>query len=70
VPNDLNTVDDPVIGEQDSAQYIGTSVDTLRRLRRRGEIAYVKVNSRRIGYRRSVLNQLLDARTVQVGGAQ
>jgi hypothetical protein len=65
----FHLVDDPIISEPECAKYIGVSVITLRRMRKRGEIAFVQVSENRIGYRRSYANRLLDQRTVNATAA-
>jgi predicted site-specific integrase-resolvase len=59
-----NFVDDPVWSERETAKYIGVSLITLMRLRRAGKVPYVQISEHRIGYRRSMANEILDARTV------
>jgi hypothetical protein len=58
-------IDDPVLSEPETAKYIGVSLITLRRLRWAGKVPYVQISEHRIGYRRSMANEILDARTVQ-----
>ena len=60
-----NIVDDPVLSEPETAKYIGISLITLMRMRRAGKVPYVQISENRIGYRRSMANQILDARTVR-----
>jgi predicted site-specific integrase-resolvase len=56
---------DPVLSEPEAAEYIGLSVVTLRRMRKRGEVEYIQLSEHRVGYRQSQADKLLDARTVQ-----
>jgi predicted site-specific integrase-resolvase len=63
-PAIFDLVNDPIINEPDGAKYLGVSLATIRRLRRAGKIAYVQISDKRLGYRRSTLNRLLDDRTV------
>ena len=58
-------VDDPVLSERETAKYIGVSLITRMRMRRAGKVPYIQISEHRIGYRRSMANQILDARTVQ-----
>jgi predicted site-specific integrase-resolvase len=60
-----NIVDDPVLSEPETAKYIGISLITLMRMRRAGKIPYIQISENRVGYRRSMANEILDARTVQ-----
>ena len=60
-----NTVDDPVLSEPETAKYIGVSLITLTRMRRAGRVPYIQLSENRIGYRRSMANEILDARTVR-----
>jgi predicted site-specific integrase-resolvase len=60
-----NIVDDPVLTEPETAKYIGVSLITLMRMRRAGKVPYIQISENRIGYRRSMANEILDARTVQ-----
>jgi predicted site-specific integrase-resolvase len=60
-----NLVDDPVWSELETAKYIGVSLITLMRMRRAGKVPYIQISENRIGYRRSMANQILDARTVR-----
>jgi predicted site-specific integrase-resolvase len=61
---DSNLADDPIISELECARYIGVSPITLARMRKAGKIAYVRISDKRLGYRRSTANKLLDARTI------
>jgi hypothetical protein len=60
-----NTIDDPVLSEPETARYIGVSLITLRRLRWAGRVPYIQISENRIGYRRSMANEILDSRTVR-----
>jgi hypothetical protein len=60
-----NTTDDPVFTEAETAKYIGVSVITLRRMRWARKVPYIQISEHRIGYRRSMANAILEARTVQ-----
>jgi hypothetical protein len=59
-----NLADDPVLSEPETAAYIGVSLITLRRLRWARKVPYVQLSENRIGYRRSMANEILDSRTV------
>jgi hypothetical protein len=59
-----NTIDDPILSEPETAKYLGVSIITLRRLRWAGRVPYIQISENRIGYRRSMANQIIDARTV------
>jgi predicted site-specific integrase-resolvase len=56
---------DPVLSEPDAANYLGLSHDTLKRIRKRGEIDYIKLSPNRVGYRRSQCDKLLTDCTVR-----
>ena len=60
-----NFVDDPVLSEPETARYIGVSLITLRRLRWAGKVPFIQLSENRIGYRRSMANEILDSRTVR-----
>jgi predicted DNA-binding transcriptional regulator AlpA len=60
-----NLADDPVLSEPETAKYIGISLWTLMRMRKRGEIPYIQISDNRVGYRRSMANEIIDARTVR-----
>lgn len=53
-----------VVDEREAAKLLGISVGTLKGLRRRGEIAFVPLSQRRIGYRQSDLVAFVDANVV------
>jgi hypothetical protein len=59
-----NLADDPLFSESETAKYLGISVFTLRRLRKRREIPFIQISEGRFAYRRSMANQIADARTV------
>jgi predicted site-specific integrase-resolvase len=60
---ELDLVDDPILSEPECAKYLGVAAVTLRRMRKRGKIAFVQLSANRLGYRRSQANALLTART-------
>lgn len=42
---------DRLVTEKRAAELLTVHIDTLRRMRRRGDIPYVQISPRRIGYR-------------------
>lgn len=61
---------DPVLSEQKVAEWLDTSRPTLQRQRSDGTgPPFIQLSERRIGYRKSAVEQWLEARTVnRVGG--
>ncbi|MEN9924059.1 MAG: hypothetical protein RL268_185 [Pseudomonadota bacterium] len=51
---------EPLLDEADAAEMLGLSVKTLQGLRRRGEIAYIRLSSRMIRYQRKNLEDYLE----------
>jgi excisionase family DNA binding protein len=51
--------------EKEAAELLGLSQATLRRMRQRGEIAYVRLSQRRLGITDQQIDALIAARTVQ-----
>jgi predicted DNA-binding transcriptional regulator AlpA len=58
-------IDDPIFTEPEMAKRLRISAVTLRRMRKRGEIAFVQLTSNRVGYRQSHGDALLASRTVE-----
>jgi hypothetical protein len=54
-----------VLTEPAFAKKIGLSLFTVRRMRKRGEIEYIRLSAHRIGYKESYAERLLAQRTVK-----
>lgn len=55
---------DPLLSEQEVAEWLATSRATLQRQRSHGSgPPFVRLSERRIGYRRSAVEQWLEQRT-------
>jgi predicted DNA-binding transcriptional regulator AlpA len=61
---------DPILNEEELAQWLDISRPTLQRQRSDGGgPPFVQLSARRIGYRKSAVEQWLEARTIErVGG--
>lgn len=55
---------DPILSEAAAAAQLGIAPRTLRGKRLAGEIGYVQITDRRIGYRQSQINAYADRRTI------
>jgi predicted DNA-binding transcriptional regulator AlpA len=61
---------DPILSEEDLAKWLDTSRPTLQRQRSDGSgPPFVQLSERRIGYRKSAIEQWLEARTINRVGA-
>ncbi|HEY6700560.1 MAG TPA: helix-turn-helix domain-containing protein [Pseudolabrys sp.] len=58
---------DYVHTRKETARILGVSVKTLQRMEARGELPRVQISPRIIGYRHSVIEKFLDARTAGAG---
>lgn len=54
-----------LLTERELSERLGLSPDTLRRMRRAGEIPYVALSRRRVAYREDEIDRWLEARTVR-----
>ena len=54
-----------LLTERELAELLSLSPDTLRRMRRAGEIPYVAISRRRIGYRPEEIERWLQERSVR-----
>ena len=61
IPNDLT--EDAFLSLQQIAALDGTSVDTVRRQVKRGELPITRLSARRIGVRRSAYRRARENRT-------
>lgn len=61
---------DPILNEEELAEWLDISRPTLQRQRSDGGgPPFIQLSARRIGYRKSAVEQWLEARTIQrVGG--
>lgn len=61
---------DPILSERELAAWLGISLPSLQRMRSNGcGPRFVQLSQRRIGYRKSVVERWLDARSVARIGA-
>ena len=61
---------DPILSEEELAKWLETSRPTLQRQRSNGSVLpFVQLSERRIGYRKSAVDQWLEARTITRVGA-
>jgi predicted DNA-binding transcriptional regulator AlpA len=61
---------DPILNEEELAQWLDISRPTLQRQRSDGGgPPFVQLSARRIGYRKSAVEQWLEARTIKRDGA-
>jgi predicted DNA-binding transcriptional regulator AlpA len=63
------TAFDPLLSESEVSDWLHASRATLQRLRADGSgPPFVRLSERRIGYRKSAIEQWLDARTINRAG--
>jgi predicted DNA-binding transcriptional regulator AlpA len=61
---------DPILSERELAEWLHTSRPTLQRQRSDGSgPPFVQLSERRIGYRKSIVERWLEARTIESIGA-
>ena len=66
----MHDISDPILSENDLAKWLETSRPTLQRQRSDGSgPPFVQLSERRIGYRKSAVEQWLEARTINRVGA-
>jgi predicted DNA-binding transcriptional regulator AlpA len=66
----MQDVFDPILSEEELAKWLDTSRPTLQRQRSDGSgPPFVQLSERRIGYRKSAIEQWLEARTINRVGA-
>jgi len=66
----MHDITDPILSEEELAKWLDTSRPTLQRQRSDGSgPPFVQLSERRIGYRKSVIEQWLEARTITRVGA-
>jgi len=66
----MHNITDPILSEEDLANWLDTSRPTLQRQRSDGSgPPFVQLSERRIGYRKSAIEQWLEARTINRVGA-
>jgi predicted DNA-binding transcriptional regulator AlpA len=66
----MQDISDPIISEEELAKWLDTSRPTLQRQRSDGSgPPFVQLSERRIGYRKSAIEQWLEARTINRVGA-
>jgi predicted DNA-binding transcriptional regulator AlpA len=66
----MHNLFDPILSEEDLAKWLDTSRPTLQRQRSAGSgPPFVQLSERRIGYRKSAVEQWLEARTINRVGA-
>jgi|SoiMethySBSTD1v2_1073268.scaffolds.fasta_scaffold509322_2 predicted DNA-binding transcriptional regulator AlpA len=56
---------DPILSERELAAWLGISLPSLQRMRSSGRGPhFIQLSNRRIGYRKSTVEQWLEARTI------
>lgn len=66
----MHDITDPILSEEELAKWLDTSRPTLQRQRSDGSgPPFVQLSERRIGYRKSAVEQWLEARTINQVGA-
>ena len=55
---------DRLLSPAETAQILGVSVNTLKRMRTRGEIEFLQISPRRVGARLSKVMELIENRSV------
>jgi predicted DNA-binding transcriptional regulator AlpA len=66
----MHDITDPILSEEELAKWLDTSRPTLQRQRSDGSgPPFVQLSERRIGYRKSAIEQWLEARTINRVGA-
>lgn len=61
----MHEFDDPILNEEEVANWIDTSRPTLQRQRSDGSgPPFIQLSERRIGYRKSAIERWLEARTI------
>jgi predicted DNA-binding transcriptional regulator AlpA len=66
----MHNITDPILSEEDLANWLDTSRPTLQRQRSDGSgPPFIQLSERRIGYRKSAVERWLVARTISRVGA-
>ena len=66
----MQDIFDPILSEEELAKWFDTSRPTLQRQRSEGTgPPFIQLSERRIGYRKSTVEQWLEARTINRVGA-
>jgi predicted DNA-binding transcriptional regulator AlpA len=61
----MMTTNSRILNEKDVANWLGTSCNTIQRLRSRGDgPRYIRLSHRRVAYRSADIEEWLSARTV------
>jgi predicted DNA-binding transcriptional regulator AlpA len=62
----LNASPDRLLTEKDLAEWLGVSLPTVQRMRSRGGGPFfIRISTRRIGYRKTDVERWLGARTIE-----